>query len=480
MKACVLISHFRAKAEARRNTKVRDRPVVIVDRSEGRPLVVDSSAGASHVKAGMTLEEAMSHNTNTIVLDADGPYYSKVFDQILKSLQAVSDRVEKAELGIAYVGLDGLETLYNGEANLVRALLNSIPSDLNPRVGIGSSKFAAFIAARTSKPGGASRVPDDVASFLAPFSIDHLPVSSDAEARLHRFGLNSMGDIASLKVELFVDQFGPEGKRIWELCNGIDDSPIVPLEYEESILEHLSLPFYSTSLEVLNVAVDSLLKRAYFRPRMRGKYVAKAQLQCTTFNSACWEKPFNFKHGIGSWERASFAIKSQLETDPPQSPIEDVTLTLSRFTNETGTQSALLPDVSKDRQRELIDVDQRLRAKMKGEHALYKVVEVAPWHPVPEMRALQVPIDPSGNGAIKPLYLPSQIAVKEGKNHTPSTICLKRRWHKVAGIEDLWTLDLWWLPEPIERTYFQVTGDDGGQVTIFRDHKSGLWYQQSY
>ena len=289
-----------------------------------------------------------------------------------------------------------------------------------------------------------------------------------------------MGDIASLKIEFFVDQFGPEGKRIWELCSGIDDSPIVPLEYEESILEHLSLPFYSTSLEVLNVAVDSLLKRAYFRPRMRGKYVAKAQLQCTTFNGPYWEKPFDFKHGIGSWERASFAIKSQLELDPPQSPIEDVTLTLSRFTNETGTQSAFLRDVGKDRQRELVEVDQRLRARMKGEHALYKVVEVAPWHPVPEMRALQVPIDPSGNGAIKPLYLPSQITVKEGKNHTPSTICLKRRRHEVVGIEDLWTLDLWWLPEPIERTYFQVTGDDCGQVTIFRDHKSGHWYQQSY
>ena len=30
---------------------------------------------------------------------------------------------------------------------------------------------------------------------------------------------------------------------------------------------------------------------------------------------------------------------------------------------------------------------------MNGNHALYKVVDVAPWHPAPEMQAVQVPID---------------------------------------------------------------------------------------
>ena len=480
MKACVLISHFRAKAELRRHAHLKERRAVIVSRIEKRPLVVDSSAEASGVTAGMTLEEAMSRHANTIVLESDEPYYQKVFDQVLKTLQAVSDRVEMAGLGIAYVGLDGLDAMYSGEANLVCALLDSVPSDLNPRVGVADSKFVAHVAARTSSAGGAFRVPTDVATYLAPFSIDLLPISLDARARLHRFGMHRMGDVASLKTEFLVDQFGPEGKRIWELCNGIDYSPIIPLKHEESIVEYMTLPFYSTSIEVLQIAIDTLFKRAYMRRQMKGKYAAKATIECTAFDSTAWKKSINFKQGVGSPDRASFIIRSQLEADPPQTPIEDVTLTLSDFTNETGSQIALLQDARQDRQRELIEVDRGLQAKMNGVHALHRVVEVAPWHPVPEMRALQVPIDPSGNEAVKSLYLPVPILVKEGRNHRPLAICLGKLWHRVARIEDLWMFDLWWLPKPIERAYFQVTRDDGRQVTLFRDQKNGCWYQQSY
>ena len=43
--ACVLITHLRAKAELRRHAHLKDKPVVIVDRSRARPLVVDSSPG---------------------------------------------------------------------------------------------------------------------------------------------------------------------------------------------------------------------------------------------------------------------------------------------------------------------------------------------------------------------------------------------------------------------------------------------------
>ena len=56
--ACVLITHLRAKAELRRHAHLRDSQIAVVDRASGKPLVVDSSAGAS-ARAGMTLEQAM-------------------------------------------------------------------------------------------------------------------------------------------------------------------------------------------------------------------------------------------------------------------------------------------------------------------------------------------------------------------------------------------------------------------------------------
>ena len=263
--ACLLVTHLRAKVEMYRHSHLKDAPVVIVDRSpsRARPVVVDCFRSASGVKPGMTLEQAVSCHANAVVLDADESHYRRVFGQVLSSLQGISDRVEEADLGTAYVRLDGLEGLFRGEAAVASVLLNAVPAYLTPRVGVADAKFPAFVAAGTCGAHGAFRVLEDVASFLAPHTIDLLPVSVGMKRELHRFGLHTLGAIASMNGHMLADRFGPDGKWAWSLCNGIDHSPVFPLAFEESVVEHTSLPFHSSSIDALFVAVDTLLKRAY-------------------------------------------------------------------------------------------------------------------------------------------------------------------------------------------------------------------------
>ena len=117
-----------------------------------------------------------------MVLEADEQSYRKVLSQMLASMQGISDRVERSDMGVAYVGLDGLEDMYGGDARLVNSLLNAAPQDLAPRVGVAHAKFPALVAATVQyAPLGATRVPADAASFLAPHSIDLLPVDSHGE-----------------------------------------------------------------------------------------------------------------------------------------------------------------------------------------------------------------------------------------------------------------------------------------------------------
>ena len=208
--ACVLVTHLRAKAEMRRRPHLKGKPVLIVDRnpSIGIPVVVDRFPEASGVMIGMTPEQAVSRHANAVVLDADEPYYRRVFEQALTSLQEISDRVEGTGIGTAYVRVDGLEDLYRGEAGIVSTLLNAVPEYLHPRVGVADAKFPAFVAARTCRAFGASRVPDDVRAFLAPHPIELLPVSGDVKIGLRRFGLHTMGNVASMRERVLADQFG--------------------------------------------------------------------------------------------------------------------------------------------------------------------------------------------------------------------------------------------------------------------------------
>ena len=44
----------------------------------------------------MTLEQAMSSHNGLIILDADEPYYRRVFEDVAEALLQVCDRVEPA------------------------------------------------------------------------------------------------------------------------------------------------------------------------------------------------------------------------------------------------------------------------------------------------------------------------------------------------------------------------------------------------
>ena len=133
--ACVLITHLRAKAEMQRRPHLKDQPVLIVDRGKPGAVVVDHFPAAASVSAGMPLEQALSRQAGTVALDADEAHYRRVFRQVLSALQGISDRVEDAGLGVAYVALDGLETLYGGVDGLRFGHLLTVQRICHPHEG---------------------------------------------------------------------------------------------------------------------------------------------------------------------------------------------------------------------------------------------------------------------------------------------------------------------------------------------------------
>ena len=158
--------------------------------------------------------------------------------------------------------------------------------------------------------------------------------------------------------------------------------------------------------------------------------------------------------------------------------MEEVSLALSHITGDSVMQLSLLSDLRGDRERRLAEAERQLQARAGGRPALYRMVQVAPWHPAPEMRAMQVPLDASGAGGMRPLSLPSPVAVREGPEGEPAAVQLGERWHGVSRIEDLWCFDLWWMPQPMTRTYYRVGREDGGAVTLFRDQQQQRWFRQ--
>ena len=296
--ACVLVTHLRAKVEMSRQSHLKTTPVLIVhrDASRARPLVVDRFPGASEVVAGMTLEQAVSRHANAVVLDADEPHYRRVFDQVLRGpFRGSATGLRRPSSARPMCASTGWSGCTGARPRAVSALLNAVPAYLRPRLAVADSKFPAYVAARTSPTHGASRVPEDAAAFLAPHPVELLPVPSKMKTEMRRLGLHTMGQVTSLGERRLTDRFGLEGRRTWRLCNGTDDDAIYPLTFEETVVERMLLSFPTSLVHALSLVVDTLLRRAFARPEMRGRYAGRASLQCAATGWPSWERSISFR-----------------------------------------------------------------------------------------------------------------------------------------------------------------------------------------
>jgi len=388
--ACVYVPRFAVEVERQRRSDIAARLVLI-----GEVTVLDCSLGAetSGVRPGMRMSEAIGLCHQVVVLPPDVPHYERRFEEALDVLDGLSPVVEAACLGAAYLSLDGLSVEPVPFAEEAISALRR-RTGLMAAVGIAGGKFAAWTVARAARPGLAKALPPgEEAAFLAPLPVDLLPASDSMRWRLRLLGLETMGDIARLPLGAFQQQFGPEGKRCWELAGGIDDEPLTPRVREETVVRRLQMPAPTVALEAILMGVERLVYAAYGDSGRRGRWVRKAVVRATLdAGGGSWELPVPFREALADPRDAWFAVKCAIARRPPQRPVEELEVELVGLSAESGKQSAMFE--GKGRLRGQVEEAVRQLRAHGGQASIGKVVEVEPWSRIPERRAALVEFDP--------------------------------------------------------------------------------------
>ncbi len=402
--ACVLIKHFSFQVEAEAMPHLAGREVLLISREGKTPAVAGTSPAITDVPAGTPLSEALARHPLALQREADLPAYRRRFDEVLDALEAVSPLVEenpslrrgsgqalgsgRAELGCAYVGLDGLAELYGGMTKLLQALQEVVSPRLEPRFGIGPGRFPATVAASAAQPGQILKAPPTLIEFLAPYPVEVLPVPWETVARLKRLGLTALGDIARQKLGPMETQFGPGGRSLWEMARGIDNRPIFPRQQELSFEGRVDFPVATVSLETIYLAVENLLVQLYGKPELWGRYARLALLRARVSRRPTWERKVAFKEAAGSAQTALRMIKHAISLYPPSGPVEDLSITLHGVTGEAGRQTSLWTDVR--RQDQLRETLRQLEARLGVRPPIYQYRDAEPWSRIPERRRVLI------------------------------------------------------------------------------------------
>jgi nucleotidyltransferase/DNA polymerase involved in DNA repair len=412
--ACVFIPHFPIAVELLDRPELRpdgrDRPLVIGTDSQ-RKTVLDCSpeVEAEKVRRGMLLRQALALCPKATFLDSNPARYQEAFEAVLHALESISPLVEPAELGRAYVGVEGLDGLHRDEMALGEALVQACLLDRQavrlahkearpvgsflPSVGLGEGKFVAWAAAVTSAPGEVCAVPPGrEAAFLAPLDVSLLPCSPHTLRRLELLGLRTIGDLANLPLGAVQAQFGPEGRRLWELAHGLDREPLRPRRHEESVSERLTFSEPAASTEALLAGGRQILGRLFHRPALRCRAVRQMRLRAALSDGRSWERTMTFREATADRDQMLYVLRCTLEAALPSRPVEEMEVTLSGLTGETGKQEGLF--AAKGRRRaQLEEALRQLKARF-GQSPVYHVVEVEPWSRIPERRLALIDYDP--------------------------------------------------------------------------------------
>lgn len=227
---------FFAAVEQRDHPHLRGKPVVIgADPKAGRGRGVVSTcsyeARTFGIHSAMPVSKAYQLCPTAIFLSPNFQKYSEASRAVFKIFYDFTPHIEGLSIDEAFLDMTTSAHLFGGAVFAAQRLKEKIRQDvgLTASVGIAPVKFVAKIASDLSKPDGLLEVLEkEVQGFLHPLKIERLwGVGPKAAEVLHRWDIQTIGDLARMSREQLHNHFGETGEHFFNLSHGIDQREVV-------------------------------------------------------------------------------------------------------------------------------------------------------------------------------------------------------------------------------------------------------------
>jgi DNA polymerase-4 len=228
---------FFASVEQQCNPSLRGKPVAVIG-SQERTVITTASyeARAFGVKTGMTKYEGKRLCPGLILVPGNSRKYTDTSARIIAILRKFTPAVEVYSIDEAFMDVTGSLRMFETPENIARLIKEEITEKLGLRcsIGIAPNKLLAKLASDRQKPDGLVRIKKgEVASFLERLPIGALwGIGKRSEADLNSMGIFTCKEMRLYPKEQLKKRFGIIGETLHNMGQGIDDSPVVPLEEE--------------------------------------------------------------------------------------------------------------------------------------------------------------------------------------------------------------------------------------------------------
>jgi nucleotidyltransferase/DNA polymerase involved in DNA repair len=377
-------------------------PVVVGGRPWTDATVLDANPAARElgVRRGMALGSAHRLAPEATFVDPAPDDDRAAMEGAFEALAAWSPGLAGTSdphdpgFGLLAAQTDGLEALWGPEPVLVRRLGRVLESLLPgaPRAGIAGTWFAATVAAGLAAPGALAAVPvGEEAPWLAPLPARLLTAEPEIRARLVRFGLRRIGDIAPLARSALIARFGDEGARLHARANGEEIRPFQVRRAPERLVLALPVDPPIVELEAIRFVLHRLATALAAQLQGRGSAAERARLVLAldlafapagTPASVTVEQ--RFPEPTSDAEAVERLLLARLERTPPPAAVARLELELAGVAPAAGQQLSLfVPQAARDAR---LGWQLARLALVHGEDRIRRVQVLDPDSPLAEQR----------------------------------------------------------------------------------------------
>ena len=183
------------------------------------------------IKTGEPLLSARQKCPELKVVKPNFELYDKYCSLVRRLYCEYTDQVEAFGMDESWLDTTGSVTLFGDGEKIANEIRKRVKKefDLTVSIGVSYNKIFAKLGSDYKKPDAVTVItPENYREIVWPLKAEEMIfVGRATKAKLNKFGINTIGDIANTSENFLVSLFGKNGRSLYCFANGLDTSPVM-------------------------------------------------------------------------------------------------------------------------------------------------------------------------------------------------------------------------------------------------------------
>ena len=275
------LDSFYASVEQRDDPRLRGRPVAV---GGGVVLAASYEAKRAGVRTAMSGRRARSLCPDLIEVRPRFDAYVAASRAVFDIFRDTTPLVQGVSIDEAFLDVAGLHRIDSPPPAIADRLRRRVLADVGLAIttGVARTPFLAKVASRVAKPDGLLVVePDGEDAFLFPLPVELIwGVGPTTTERLHRYGLRTAGDVATLDRSILIGILGPAaGRHLHAVVHGLTPERVVVARRRSSVGAQRALGRGPHRWDEVEAALLGLVDRVARRLRASERLASTVELR---------------------------------------------------------------------------------------------------------------------------------------------------------------------------------------------------------